>query len=72
MAALQDQGIEIASADRTSGLIRGRRGGIDVTANLRTQADGSVRVQFDSTGSTSQDPAILDRVLRSYEARMGR
>ena len=72
VGAMQDQGVEISSADRASGVIRGRRGGIDVVASLGAQADGSVRVQFNSSGATSQDPALLDRVSRSYEVRMGR
>lgn len=70
--AMQDQGLQVLSEDRAAGVIRGRRGGIDVTAGLRQQADGSVRVQFDASGATAQDPGLLERVSRSYDARMGR
>ena len=70
--AFEDQGVEISSADRTAGIIRGRRGGIDLTATLRTQADGSVRVEFNTAGATREDPQLIDRVSRSYDARMGR
>ena len=72
VGAFRDQGVEISVEDRPSGVIRGRRGGIDVTASVRSQADGSVRVQFDSSGATAQDPALLQRVSSSYERRMGR
>jgi hypothetical protein len=72
VGALQDQGVEISVEDRASGMIRGRRGGIDVIANVRSQADGSVRVQFDSSGATAQDPTLLQRVSSSYDRRMGR
>ena len=50
----------------------GRRGGIDLTATVRTQADGSVRVEFATSGATEQDPQLIERVSRSYDARMGR
>jgi hypothetical protein len=70
--ALLDQGVQVSLEDRAAGLIVGRRGGIDLTASVRTQADGSVRVQFDTKGATAQDPGLIDRVSRSYDARMGR
>lgn len=70
--ALQDQGVQITAEDRAAGVIRGRRGGIDVTANVRTQADGSVRVEFNTGGATGQDPQLIDRISRSYDVRMGR
>jgi hypothetical protein len=43
-----------------------------VAANVRTQADGSVRVEFNTSGATGQDPALIDRISRSYDRRMGR
>jgi hypothetical protein len=52
--------------------VRGRRGSINVVGNVRTQADGSVRVQFDTTGATQTDPTLIDRVSQAYERRMGR
>ena len=70
--ALEDQAVQITSEDRGTGVIRGRRGAIDVMANVRTQADGSVRVQFDTAGATAQDPALIDRISRAYDQRMGR
>ena len=54
LGAFDDQGVPITSQDRSSGVIRGRRGGIDVTATLRTQADGSVRVELNTSGAVNQ------------------
>lgn len=68
--AMRDQGLTIASEDRTSGRIIGKLEGGTVTANVRQQADGSVRVQFDASGM--RDPGVIERVSRSYDSRMGR
>jgi hypothetical protein len=70
--ALEDQGVQITSEDRAAGTIRGRRGAIEVSASVRSQADGSVRVEFNTSGATGQDPALIDRISRSYDRRMGR
>ena len=70
--AFQDQGVAVRVEDRSSGVISGRRGAIDVSASVRTQADGSVRVQFDTAGATAQDPGLIDRVSRAYDMHMGR
>jgi hypothetical protein len=72
LGAFGDQGVQIVAEDRSTGTIRGRRGGIGVTAILRTQADGSVRVELSTAGATSQDPQLISRVSRSYDVRMGR
>jgi len=68
--AMRDQGLSIRTEDRANGVIVGAQGAATVTANVRQQADGSVRVQFDANGP--RDPALIDRVSRSYDAYMGR
>jgi hypothetical protein len=68
--AMRDQGLAVNVEDRGSGTIVGTLGGATVTANVRQQADGSVRVQFDANGP--RDPALIDRISRSYDGRMGR
>ena len=68
--AMREQGLAIRSEDRASGTIVGTMGAGTVSASVRRQADGSVQVQFDATGP--RDPALIDRVSRSYDARMGR
>lgn len=70
--AMRDQGVTITQQDRTAGIVRGSRGGINVTGSVQPQADGSVRVQFDTSGTTASDPTLIDRITRSYNARMGR
>lgn len=72
VGALGDQGVRITSEDRSAGVVRGTRDGIDVVANVRTQADGSVRVEFNTSGATTRDPTLIDRISRAYDYRMGR
>ncbi len=72
VGALSDQNVRITSQDRAAGIVQGTRDGIEVTGNIRTQADGSVRVQFNTSGATTRDPTLIDRVTQSYNSRMGR
>jgi hypothetical protein len=68
VGGVQDAGVQLSSVDRAAGLIRGSRDGINVTVSVVRQADGSVRVQFDSKG----DPALAQRFSQAYDRRMGR
>jgi hypothetical protein len=72
VGAFQDQGVSITSQDRSSGVVRGSSGGIDVSAMVQTQADGSVRVDFNTSGTTNKDPDLINRITQSYHRRMGR
>ncbi|MCP3679868.1 MAG: hypothetical protein GY782_06175 [Gammaproteobacteria bacterium] len=72
ISALEDQGVSITKKDRSTGVIKGNRNGIDVTVNIQTQADGSVRVAFNTSGATSRDPELINRINSSYDRRMGR
>jgi len=72
IGAMREQGVTVTQEDRAAGIVRGTRGGINVTGTVRTQADGSVRVQFNTSGATSTDPTLIDRITRSYHAYMGR
>ena len=72
LGAFADQGVPVTTQDRGAGVIRGTRDGINVTANVRTQADGSVRVEFNTSGDTARDPHLIDRVSRAYDRLMGR
>jgi hypothetical protein len=67
LGAIRDQGVQISNEDRSNGVIEGRTGTATVRARIVTQADGRVRVEF-NTG----DPGLSDRISRSYDARMGR
>jgi hypothetical protein len=68
--ALRDQGLAITVEDPAAGTIIGTLSGATVTASIRRQADGSVRVQFD--GRDVKDPGLMNRVSQSYDRRMGR
>ena len=70
--AVQDAGVQIASADASTGQIRGTKDGIDVTVSVLRQADGRTRVQFDAKGPTERDPGLGNRFSEAYERRMGR
>jgi hypothetical protein len=70
--AAQDEGVRITSEDRGSGVIRGLRDEQEVMINLRTQADGSVRIEISARGPKGSDPGLAGRISRAYDRRMGR
>ena len=72
IGAMGDNGLSILMEDRPAGRVIGRRGGIDLTGSVMPQSDGSVRVEFTTSGATAQDPSLIERVTRAYNARMGR
>jgi hypothetical protein len=70
--AAQDEGVRISGEDRASGVISGNRGDQDITIYVRTQADGSVRLEFSVRGPKGADPGLASRISRAYDRRMGR
>jgi len=70
--AMLEEGVRINQEDRSTGTLRGDRNGIQVAAYLRTQADGSVRVEFKTLGATTVDPQLIERISSSYDRQMGR
>ena len=72
VGAMADNGLTVNQQDRGAGLVAGQRGGIAILSTVRSQGDGTVRVEFSSRGSVEQDPGLLDRVTASYNRRMGR
>ncbi|MGO4304068.1 hypothetical protein AB4Z41_10365 [Cupriavidus sp. RAF12] len=68
--AMRDQGLTVTNQDPGSGIVVGTQGGDTVTASVRQQGDGSVRVEFNA--ANPRDSGLLDRVSRSYDRRMGR
>jgi hypothetical protein len=72
LGAAQDEGVRITFEDRSNGVITGSRGDQDVTISVRTQADGSVRVELSARGPTGSDPGLTERISRAYDRRMGR
>jgi hypothetical protein len=72
IGAARDEGVQIVSEDRVSGTLSGTRGDQQVTINVRTQADGNVRVEFSARGPKGSDPGLGGRISRAYDRRMGR
>ena len=72
IAAAQDEGVRITSEDRMNGVIAGSRGEQGVTINVRTQADGSVRVEFSARGPKGPETGLASRISQAYDRRMGR
>jgi len=72
LGAARDEGVQIVSEDRVSGMINGARGDQEVTILMRVQADGSVRVEFSQRGPKGSDPGLAGRISRAYDRRMGR
>jgi len=72
LGAASDEGVQVRSEDRTAGVIVGNRGDQEVTINVRTQADGSVRVELSQRGPKGSDPGLANRISRAYDRRMGR
>jgi hypothetical protein len=72
VGAFADEGVQITLEDRATGTIRGHLGETTVSAEVRQQADGSVRVEFEVGGNVAANPSLKDRVVRSYSRRMGR
>jgi hypothetical protein len=70
--AFLDQGVRITGEDRATGTISGTKSGINLAANVRTQADGSVRVEFKTVGATQVDPQLIERISQAYDRNMGR
>lgn len=71
MGAMQDIGAVMGTADRNTGTIIAKKDGAALTANIRHQADGSVRVEFNSRGAVN-DTALANQVSQAYQRRMGR
>ena len=50
LGAMVDEGVRIKAEDRASGTVHGMYDNIGVRSIVRTQADGSVRVEFNTSG----------------------
>jgi hypothetical protein len=72
LGAAADAGVQVNSADRTTGLITGNKAGAAVTIKLQSQADGRVSVAFDAPNAKETNPTLSDRWLAAYQRRMGR
>jgi hypothetical protein len=72
LGAAQDAGVRIFSSDRTTGRIQGIADSTDVTISVMRQADGNIRVEFNTRGPKGEDADLNQRLTSFYNRRMGR
>jgi hypothetical protein len=68
VGAVDDAGLQLVTADRATGTVRGTRGGAEGTILVRMRSDGRVGVEISSKG----DPGLTQRLTDAYNRRMGR
>jgi hypothetical protein len=72
VGAFADEVVQITQHDRAAGIVNGRVGDTIVNASVMRQADGSLRVEFGVSGNVAANPSLKDRLVGSYNRRMGR
>lgn len=72
LAAAEDSGVRVVSADRATGVISGSHPPFDVRITVSTRADGRVQVEFKARGPQGEDPNLARRISEAYNRRMGR
>jgi hypothetical protein len=70
--AATDVGVQIQSADRGSGLIRGFKDQVTVSISVRAQPDGGAVAEIKATGPAPHDRTVSQQLSQAYERRMGR
>lgn len=70
--AAADVGVQIQSADRGSGVIRGTRDGVTVSITVRAQPDGGAVAEIKATGPAPNDRVVSQQLSAAYDRRMGR
>lgn len=68
IAAMVDQQMDIPTQDRRLGIVVGALNGDTVSASLQLDPEAIVHVDFSQQGDA--DPALLQRVIESYNARL--
>jgi hypothetical protein len=71
VGAMSDQKMTASVVDRRRGQIVAERNGDKVEATLTLLLDGAIRVGFSAQGQPHADAELLNRVVASYNARMG-
>ena len=72
VAAMVENGVKVNDSNPATGVVTGTRGNITVIANVAPRVDGSAQIEFKTRGNISEDPALINRITDSYNARMGR
>ncbi|HET9699958.1 MAG TPA: hypothetical protein VFP70_03460 [Burkholderiales bacterium] len=70
--AAADVGVQIQTADRASGVIRGTKDGVIVNINVRAQSDGGAMAEIKATGPAPHDRVVSQQLSQAYDRRMGR
>jgi hypothetical protein len=72
LGAFADEGVLIVQQDRSAGTVRGTLGDSFVTAKVQRLPDGNIRLEFGVSGDIAANAALKDRIVASYNRRMGR
>jgi hypothetical protein len=70
LGAMADQKMTFSVQDLRNGRIVGSANGTTISAVLEPQLDGTLRVLFADQDATPADPALLKRVVDSYNERL--
>ena len=68
--AIFDEGMTITSQDRGAGTVRGVWAGFAITGKVDRRTDGSLRVQFDTPGTSFREQKLVERVTIAYNRRI--
>ena len=71
LGAMADQKLILSVQDRRNGRIVGAQDGETLTATLQSMRDGMLRVNFTPKDDSPEAVALQQRVIASYNARMG-
>jgi len=70
--ALQDVGLTVVTADRSTGTLRGTRGNVEGIIEVRMRGDGRVGVEMKARDPDNRAPGLTDQMAAAYNRRMGR
>ncbi len=70
--AAEEVGIAISVIERDRGMIVGKKGPVDVTIAVQTQADGRIRVHMSARGPEGAEPNLTQNFYQTYQRYMGR
>src|SRR4051812_44713928 len=72
LGAASDSGIQVTSADRSTGRIIGNKGGAVVTIIVQQQSGGNLQVSMTAPDAKESNPTLNDRWPAANNRRMGR
>jgi len=68
--ALDDNGVQTMSTDRSTGKIRGIKDRTDVFVTVLRQSDGTLRVEIEARSLQGEDAGLARRISEDYKRRM--